>query len=88
MEDAIKAATDKPTPEYSPVAQQMKVTGKVEVEAVIDTGGGVETVKVLSGNPLLTPSVVQTVKRWKFNPFTSGGQPARAVTILSFDFRR
>jgi TonB family protein len=85
--EAVKAATVKPYPEYSAVARQMKVSGKVEVEATVATTGEVESVRAISGNPLLTSSAVAAVKRWKFTPFTENGAPAKAVITLSFDFK-
>ena len=85
--DAIKAATSKPAPAYSPVARQMKVSGHVEVEAVIATDGNVESAKAVNGNPLLTQSAVQAVQKWKFTPFTANGEPTKAVVRLSFDFK-
>jgi TonB family protein len=85
--EALKAAVSKPQPEYSPIARQMKVAGKVEVEAVVDTEGKVASVKALNGNPLLTQSAVNAVQKWKFTPFTADGQPTKAVVTLSFDFR-
>ncbi len=85
--EAVKSALTKPTPEYSTVARQMKVVGKVEVEATVGTDGSVETVKVLTGNPLLTGSTVNAVKKWKFTPFTENGEPSRAIATLTFDFK-
>jgi periplasmic protein TonB len=87
MGEAVKAATVKPSPEYSVVAKQMKVSGKVEVEATVETSGLVESVRAISGNPLLTSSAVAAVKKWKFTPFTENGTPAKAVIMLSFDFK-
>ncbi len=85
--DALKAATSKPTPEFSAVAKQMKVSGKVEVEVNIATDGTVEGVKVLTGNPLLTGPTISAVKRWKFTPFTANGESVKAVATISFDFK-
>src|SRR5437764_3350776 len=85
--DAIKAATNRPQPEYSAIARQMKVAGRVEVEITIATDGTVESVKALSGNPLLTQTATSTLKKWKFNPFTSNGEPTKAVAVLGFDFK-
>jgi protein TonB len=85
--EALKSALNRPAPEYSAVARQMKVTGHVEVEATVGTDGNVEAVKVLTGNPLLTNSTVNAVKKWKFTPFTDNGAPAKAVALLSFDFK-
>ena len=87
MAEAIKAATVKPTPEYSAVARQMKVSGKVEVEATVGTDGAVESVRAVSGNPLLTASAMAAVKKWKFTAFEENGAPARALVVLSFDFK-
>lgn len=85
--EALKAALAKPIPEYSPMARQMKVVGRVEVEATVDAEGNVETVRVVTGNPLLTNSTVHAVKKWKFTPFTQNGEPTKAVATLSFDFK-
>ena len=85
--EAVKSALTKPTPEYSAIARQMKVVGRVQVEATVGTDGNVEDVKVLTGNPLLTNSTVNAVKKWKFTPFTQNGEPSKAVATLSFDFK-
>ena len=84
--EAMRAAVSKPSPQYPPVARQMKVAGKVDVEATVSTDGTVESAKAIAGNPLLTPAAVNAVKGWKFNPFTENGQPAKAIVVLSFDF--
>ena len=85
--DAVRAAINHPSPEYSPVARQMKVTGHVEVEATVAADGTVEAVRVVTGNPLLTASAVNAVKRWKFTPFTVNGEAVKAVAALNFDFK-
>ncbi len=85
--EAVRAAVKKPAPEYSPVARQMRVQGEVEVEVAITDKGEVDQVKVLTGNALLTPNVVKTVKDWKFTPFVEGGKPTSVVTQLKFSFK-
>jgi TonB family protein len=87
MSEALKAATNKVQPTYSPVARQMKVSGQVQIEATIDTDGNVEEAKPVSGNPLLTSSAVAAVQKWKFTPFTAEGKPSKAVVTLAFDFK-
>ena len=86
-DDAMKAATKKTPPEYPPIAKQVKVGGKVQVDVTIDTEGNVETVKIVSGNAMLTQSVITAVKKWKFTPFTQDGAPTKAVASLEFDFK-
>ena len=88
MAEAVKQATSKPSPEYSGFARQMKVVGRVEVEATVGTDGSVESVTVVTGNPLLTALAVAAVKKWRFTPFTADGAPTKAVAVISFDFKR
>ncbi len=83
----MKAATSKPAPVYSAMAKQMKIAGHVEVEAVVGTDGNVESVKAVTGNPLLTQSAIQAVQKWKFTPFTANGETTKAVVTLAFDFK-
>jgi len=84
-DDAVKAARNKPQPEYPPIAKQLKVAGTVLVDVHIATDGSVEDVKITSGNALLTASVVSALKKWKFTPFTTNGDPTKAVASLSFE---
>jgi protein TonB len=84
--DAMKAATSRVAPDYPLAARQMKVAGKVEVEVVIKEDGSVDAAKALTGNALLTNAAVDAAKKWKFTPFTEGGSPTTAVTVLVFNF--
>ena len=85
--EAVKQAVAKPQPEYPSIARQLKLEGKVELEASISEEGAVEGVKILNGNAVLTNAAVSAVKRWKFQPFTDGGKPVRAVATMSFNFK-
>jgi TonB family protein len=86
-DDAMKAATKKTPPDYPPVAKQLKIAGRVQVDVTIDADGNVENVKVVTGNAMLTPAVVTAVKKWKFTPFTQDGAATKAVAALDFDFK-
>jgi TonB family protein len=85
--DAKQAATSKAMPEYPAMARQLKVVGKVELELVIGVDGGVEEVKIASGNPILTRPCAKAVHDWRFKPFSQDGKPARAVAPLTFEFK-
>jgi TonB family protein len=86
--DAVKSAVRKPNPEYSAMARQMRIQGDVEVEVKIGEGGDVADVKVVTGNPMLSATVVKAVKDWKFTPFTEDGKAAAAVANLKFSFKQ
>src|ERR1700733_6576125 len=87
QEEAVKAAVTKPQPEYPPVARQLKIQGRIEMEVSIDLAGSVDNVKALTGNPALTGTVANTLKHWRFEPILSDGKPVRAVAVLSFSFK-
>ena len=87
QEEAVKAALTKPQPEYPPVARQLRIQGRIEVEMSIDSAGAVDNVKVISGNPALTGNAVNTLKHWRFEPILSGGKAVRAVAVMGFSFR-
>lgn len=84
--DAMRAAIEKPHPEYTPMAKQLRISGDVVVEALVNEKGTVDEVKVVSGNAMLTQIVVTAVKKWKFNPFQENGAPTKAVATLKFSF--
>jgi TonB family protein len=84
--EARRIAIDKPSPAYPATARQLKITGKVQVEAVIDEQGGVEEVRIISGNPVLTKPAAEAVKKWRFKSFEAGGRKTKAVASLSFEF--
>jgi periplasmic protein TonB len=84
--DAKKSAMEKSAPVYPPVARQLKVTGRVVVEAVVNETGNVDEVRPITGNPILTKPAVDAVKKWKFKPFQSDGKTVTALVTLSFEF--
>jgi len=85
--EALKAAVLKPQPDYPPIAKQLKVEGKVEIEVSIEPSGAVGSVRALTGNVALTGAAVNAVKRWKFEPITDNGKPVPAIAVLAFTFK-
>jgi len=86
-DQAKKAAVTKPLPVMSPISRQLKLAGRVQLEVHVAESGGVEEVKVILGNPILAVDATNAVKRWKFEPFTEAGAPAKAVTTITFEFK-
>lgn len=84
--EAKKSVLSKVDPSYPPMARQMKIAGRVEVDVEVDPTGRVEKVTVINGNLLLGGACVNAVKQWHFSPFSAGGKPASAVLRLGFDF--
>lgn len=69
-------------PVYPELAKANHITGSVKLEVVISPQGGVRTVKVLGGNPVLADSAERAVKNWKFE---TGPEETRTITV---DFKQ
>ena len=84
--DLRKAAIAKPKPDYPPMARQLHISGRGEVDVFVDSEGSVEKVEPKSGNPMFTSAMVSTLKKWKFTPFKADGKPVSAVGTLRIEF--
>jgi len=85
---ARTAAISKVEPEYSAVAKQLRLEGKVDLEAIVDETGSVLKVETVSGNPVLSKAAVDALKRWKFKPFLEDGKPTKVTVPITFSFTR
>jgi periplasmic protein TonB len=62
-------------PVYPPLARQVRVSGTVVVDALIDEHGNVVQARVVSGHPLLIDAALKAVLQWKYEPTSLNGQP-------------
>ncbi|MFN7924684.1 MAG: energy transducer TonB [Bryobacteraceae bacterium] len=86
-QDLRAAATQKVEPDYPAVARQLRLTGTVELEVLVDVGGGVERANVLRGNSLLTGPSLQAIRKWKFKPFGTEAERVKAAGPITFTFQ-
>ena len=77
-------------PAYPEIARIARVSGIVVVDCTIDPAGNVVDVRVLSGNPLLAPSAVEAVNRWRYEPSRLNGVPVSVLMTVTvrFDLKR
>ena len=73
-------------PTYPPLAQQARIQGVVVMTALIDKGGNVQHLQVISGHPLLAPAAIAAVKQWRYKPFVLNGQPLEVETTVTVNF--
>lgn len=85
--EASQAVISKVKPVYPEMARKMRLSGQVELEAVVNEQGEVETVEIKSGNPILRMAARDALKQWKFKPFTRDGRPVKAIVTVTFDFQ-
>ena len=79
----IKSAT----PAYPALARTQRVSGDVQVDALIDKTGNVEAVKVLSGPLLLQRAAAEAIREWKYTPGVLDGTPTPMHVTVVLKFR-
>lgn len=81
-----------PTPSYPPQALRSGVEGSVSVRIEVDAKGVPTDVKVVqrSGERSrdLDRAVLETVRKWRFEPALQNGKPVAGAVVLPVDFRR
>jgi protein TonB len=85
---AVQAAklVDKVSPNYPPLARQTRISGTVRLHALISKTGGVESLEVISGHPLLVQAALDAVRQWKYQPTTLNGEPVEVDTTIDVIF--
>jgi protein TonB len=84
--EAMSAVTIKVTPEYPPMARQLKMAGTVVLQVVVSELGEVTKVEIVKGNPVLTAAAAQAVKKWKFRPFVENGKAIVVEAPVELEF--
>jgi protein TonB len=63
------------------------ISGAVELEGIIDTGGRIRDLHALSGNPLLVPAALEAVRQWVYSPTLLNGKPVEVIAPITVIFR-
>ena len=56
------------------------------LDVVIGKEGGVRSLSVASGHPLLIPAAIAAVKQWHYKPYESSGKPSDVTTQVMVGF--
>jgi protein TonB len=81
------AAVRTPRPAYPPLARQARVSGLVQLEAIIATDGTVRNIRLVQGHPLLTAAAIAAVKEWVYTPPLLNGEPVEVIMQVDVTFR-
>lgn len=73
-------------PIYPTAAKNMRMTGLVKVEVMINEAGEVSEVQKTSGPSMLQSAAKDAIRKWKFRPFLRDGQPVKATGFINFNF--
>ena len=75
-----------PVPEYPKEARAQHVEGVVIFRAKIGADGQLEDLTIGSGDSLLAPAALATVRQWKFEPKRVDGRAVEAETSICLNF--
>ena len=72
---------------YTPEARNARVTGTIQLEAVVKADGSVTKVEVLKGLGYgLDEAAAKALSEWKFKPGTKDGKPVNVKIQITMNF--
>lgn len=73
-------------PVYPAVARAARISGTVELRAIIATDGSVKQLEILSGNMILAQAAVAAVREWRYRPTRLDGVDVEVETLITVNF--
>ena len=73
-------------PRYPVQAKQDRVQGKVRFSVLIGKDGHVQSVDLVSGEPVLADAAKEAVAQWVYKPTLLNGQPVEVLTQVDVNF--
>lgn len=73
-------------PVYPKIAEIARISGPVVLSAIIASDGSIQSLVVVSGNPMLTPAAEAAVREWRYKPTSLDGQPVEVETLITVNF--
>jgi protein TonB len=70
-------------PSYPQLARQIQREGRVELHAIISATGTIESLEVISGDPLFIQSALSAVREWRYRPTILNGRPIEVDTHIT-----
>ena len=74
-------------PSYPKQARARKLHGTVVLEAVVNKQGKVDSLQLVSGDPLLAQAAADAVKQWRYKPYLHNGEYTEFQTRVTVDFK-
>jgi len=70
-------------PVYPPLARQTHREGRVELRAIIGTDGTIQSLQIVTSDPLFDLSAKEAVSQWRYRPTILNGQPVEIDTYIT-----
>ena len=74
-------------PVYPYLAKVTRVSGMVELTAIVGTDGRIRELKAISGNPLLIKAAIDAVSQWIYAPPVLNGERVEVIAPITVNFR-
>jgi protein TonB len=74
-------------PLYPKIALAARITGVVQLHAIIGKDGNIKELQAISGPPLLIPSAIDAVKQWHYRPYLLNGEAVEVETSVTVTFQ-
>ena len=75
-------------PSYPKQARVRKLHGAVVLQAIINKQGKVDSLQLVSGDPLLAQAAADAVKQWRYKPYWHNGEASDFQTRITVDFKQ
>lgn len=79
---------NKVEPVYPHIAQLAGIAGSVKLHAIIGKDGTVQSLSLISGQPILAAAALEAVAQWRYRPYLLNGEPAEVETFITVNFRK
>jgi TonB family protein len=74
-------------PTYPKQALARKLHGSVVLQVIVSKQGKVDSLALISGDPLLGQAAQSAVKQWRYKPYWHNGEPTDFQTRVTVDFK-
>ena len=86
QQSSAELPTEQVMPEYPALALQKNVQGRVILNALISKNGTLKNVRLVSPPSVLNSTVLEAVKKWRYQPHYENGEPVEVETQIIVDF--
>jgi protein TonB len=83
---AVGLLVHKTQPTYPPIAKAARVSGTVVLQGTISKTGSLETLRVVSGPPMLRQAALEAVQTWRYRPYMLSNVPTEVDTTVNVVF--
>ncbi len=74
-------------PVYPTIAKAAGVQGTVVVEAIISRTGTIESLRVVSGPPMLREAAMEAIRTARYQPYRLNSEPIEVETTITVNFK-